>query len=130
MPSLATASAITLSPRSAAETAGARPAPTVVTLTGEHDICTVQALTEALGVAIERDGASLAVDLSEVEFMGAATLGVLVHARELLRFHGRSLVLRDPSACALRVIELCGLDRLLEHRPDPADRWTPRRRGQ
>lgn len=130
MPSLTTASAITLSPLRAAEAAGARPAPTVVTLTGEHDICTVQALTDALDVAIERDGAGLAVDLSQVEFMGAATLGVLIHARELLRSHGRSLVLRDPSACALQVIELCGLDRLLEHPPDAANGWAPRRRGR
>lgn len=98
--------------------------PTVVTLGGEHDICTVTALTGALDRAMRRDGGGLVIDLRDVEFMGAATLGVIVHAREVLRANGRLLVLRSPSVCAMRVIELCGLGELLEdphEAPDGAD---------
>ena len=118
-------STITVSARQRGRTSqrGFVPHPTVVALGGEHDISTVMALTDALDEAMERDGASLVIDLSDVQFVGAATVGVIVHARELLRSHGRSLVLRDPSACAMRVIKLCGLDDLIED-PTLGD-WDP-----
>lgn len=120
----APASTITVSPRRSMK-AGAPTPLTVVSLNGEHDICTVMALTDALDLAMERDGASLAVDLRHVEFMGAATLGVIVHARELLQADGRSLVLRDPSAIARRVVDLCGLHELLESAHPGTDHGDP-----
>ena len=57
---------------------------TVVWLRGEHDVSTVAALSETLARAIALDDADLVVDLSDVQFMGAATVGVIVRARELL----------------------------------------------
>lgn len=125
----APASTITVSPRRPAMDDGDPTPPTVVSLNGEHDICTVMALTDALDLAMERDGASLAVDLSHVEFMGAATVGVIVHARELLQANGRSLVLRDPSAVARRVIELCGLHDFLEATHAGTDHGDPSHGG-
>jgi anti-anti-sigma factor len=89
---------------------------TVVWLRGEHDISTVDALSETLAGAMALDDCDLVVDLSEVEFMGAATIGVLVRARELLESRSRSLVLRSPSRCARRIVHLCGQGDLLEPR--------------
>jgi anti-anti-sigma factor len=92
---------------------------TVVWLGGEHDVSTVDALSETLAGAIAIDDCDLVVDLSEVQFMGAATIGVLIWARELLQSRSRSLVLRSPSRCARRILDLCGQGDLLEpHRVD------------
>ena len=85
----------------------------VVWLKGEHDASTVDALWETLDRAIAFDDADLVIDLSEVEFMGSATVGVIVRARESLRPRSRSLTLRSPSRCARRLLDLYGLaDRL------------------
>jgi anti-anti-sigma factor len=89
---------------------------TVVWLRGEHDVSTVDALSETLAGAMAIGDCDLVVDLSEVEFMGAATIGVLVRARELLQSRSRSLVLRSPSRCARRILDLCGQGDLLEPR--------------
>lgn len=89
---------------------------TVVRLRGEHDVSTVAALSETMARAIARDDADLVVDLSEVQFMGAATVGVIVRARELLGLRSRSLALRSPSRCARRVFDLCGHADLLDPR--------------
>jgi anti-anti-sigma factor len=89
---------------------------TVVWLRGEHDVSTVAALSETMARAMAHDGADLVVDLSEVQFMGAATVGVIVRARELLGLRSRSLVLRSPSRCARRIFDLCGHADLLDPR--------------
>ncbi len=93
---------------------------TVVWLRGEHDASTVAALWETMGQAIALDDADLVVDLSGVEFMGSATVGVIIRAREALvpRSRSRSLTLRSPSRCARRVLDLYGLTDLLDSGPD------------
>jgi anti-sigma B factor antagonist len=82
---------------------------TVVWLNGEHDASTVAALWEVMARAIARDDADLVIDLSGVEFMGSATVGVIMRARDALRPRSRSLTLRCPSRCAGRVLDLYGL---------------------
>jgi len=89
---------------------------TLIWLRGEHDMSTVAELSETIARAIAIDDADLVVDLAEVEFMGAATVGVLSRARELLRVRSRALVLRSPSRSARRVLELCGHEDLLDQR--------------
>ena len=94
---------------------GRRNPPTpLIRLDGEHDISTASELSEMLARAIAADDADVVVDLSEVEFMAAATVGVLLRARELLWMQKRSLVLRSPSSRARRVLELCGDADLLD----------------
>jgi anti-anti-sigma factor len=92
------------------------PPRTVIWLRGEHDISTVAELSGTIARAIASDDADLVVDLADVEYMGAATVGVLLRAREILRTRSRSLVLRSPSTCARRVLELCGHADLLDRR--------------
>jgi anti-anti-sigma factor len=87
---------------------------TVVWVRGEHDMATVTALSETLARAIALDEANVLVDLSEVQFMGAATVGVIVRAREFLRLRSRTLALRSPSRCARRVVDVCGLSDLID----------------
>ncbi|HEV7759106.1 MAG TPA: STAS domain-containing protein [Acidimicrobiales bacterium] len=89
------------------------PPEVVVHLRGEHDLVTVTELSAAMARAITLGDADLVVDLSRVDFMGAATVGVFLWARELLLARARSLVLRAPSSSARRVLELCDLDVLL-----------------
>jgi anti-anti-sigma factor len=75
---------VTVSRRGLLAFARRDPARTAVWLRGEHDDSTVAALSETMARAIARDDADLVVDLSEVQFMGAATVGVIVRAQELL----------------------------------------------
>lgn len=87
---------------------------TVVWLQGEHDASTAKALWETIGRAIALDDADLVVDLSGVEFMGSATVGVIIRACESLRPGARALTLRSPPRCAQRLLDLYGLAKLLD----------------
>ena len=91
--------------------------PTIASLRGEQDLSTVPALCETLAGAIAVGGADLILDLSAVEFLDASTVRVLVAAGEFLRARSRSLVLRSPSGCAQRVLDLCDLSDLVERNP-------------
>lgn len=96
---------------------------TVVWLRGEHDVSTVAALSQTMARATALDDADLVVDLSEVQFMDASTVGVIIRTREFLRQRSRSLLLRSPSAFALRILGLCGLAALLD--PCPVEATPP-----
>jgi anti-sigma B factor antagonist len=82
----------------------------VVSLCGEYDCSTVPALSATLARVIANDHADLVLDLSGVQFMDAATVGVIVRAREFLAARSRCLTLRTPSRFALRVLQSCGID--------------------
>lgn len=90
---------------------------TVVSLLGEHDIATREELTDTMAVAIALNGDDVVVDLSGVEFMGAATIHVIARAEAFLRRRSRALTLRSPSNCARRVVDVCGLAALVETAP-------------
>lgn len=90
---------------------------TVVWLRGEHDIATVAALAEIIALEVASDDADFAIDLSGVEFMGVATVDVIIRTREFLRTQSRSLVLRSPSRSARRVLDLCGVAYPSDPRP-------------
>jgi anti-anti-sigma factor len=86
----------------------------VVWLHGEHDISTEAELTAALTLAMALDDADLVIDLSNVQFMGAATVGVIARSRAFLQDRQRSVTLRSPSTSARRVLHLCGLADLVD----------------
>lgn len=92
----------------------------VVWLLGEHDITTVDELTETLSRAVALDDTDLVVDLSGVRFISAATVGAIVGSSERLRLLGRSMFLRSPSRFARRILDVCGLAHLLDPSPDDA----------
>ena len=57
-------------------------------------------MTMARAIAV--DETDLVIDLSEVTFMNAATVAVIIRAEAFLRDRSRSLTLRSPSAPARR----------------------------
>lgn len=98
-------------------TEGERPqraAPRVVWLRGEQDRSTSDGLVAMLVEVVALDDTDLVVDLHDVTFMGASTVGVLVELGAALREHGRVLTLRAPSRVAWRVLQICGLHELIE----------------
>ena len=78
-------------------------------LGGEHDIATADVVAGALATAIATDHADVIVDLSGVEFLGAAPIHLLQRSRVLLRRQGRSLTLGFPSKCARRALAVADL---------------------
>jgi anti-anti-sigma factor len=94
---------------------------TVVRLNGEHDIATVLVVADALAKATVLSDDDLIVDLSNVTFIGAATIHVLIRARDILSAQSRRLTVRSPSRCATRVLDLCGLTGIVEPSPPHAD---------
>ena len=87
---------------------------TFVFLSGEHDLSTTPALRHIMAEAIATNDADVVVDLSEVKFMGATTVGVIVRARAFLRQHSRTLTVRASSPQARHVLEVCDLLDILE----------------
>jgi anti-anti-sigma factor len=53
------------------------------------------------------------IDLSELGFMGASTVGTIVRARELLRRRSGSLTVRSAPPFVRRSLDICGLNQLL-----------------
>jgi anti-sigma B factor antagonist len=91
------------------ETAGAR---TVLSLSGELDVCTAPDLESFLG-GRDLDGcAVLEIDLAGVTTMASAGLSALITVRRECELRGIDLRLRDPQSSVARVFELTGLSRL------------------
>jgi anti-sigma B factor antagonist len=82
----------------------------VVKLGGELDLYNAQQVRQALTDACAASPARVVVDLSEVEFMGAGAVGVITRTQVFLHDASRSLMLRAPSSCVRRLLDLCHLD--------------------
>ncbi len=96
----------------------------VVWLRGEFDVSTAADLSAALARAIALVDADLVIDVSDVQFMDAAAVGVIVRTRTFLEQRSRSLTLRSPSPRVRRVFDLCGLAELLDAPLRGADRQS------
>lgn len=97
---------------------------TVVWLRGSYDVSSMAALAELMARAIAIDDGDLVVDLNQVQFIDAASVGVLVRVHEFLGRRSRSLALRFPSRSARSVLDACGLTDLLDPRPVDATTTT------
>jgi anti-anti-sigma factor len=82
---------------------------TVYSLRGDHDASTAAALSSDLARVMTEDDTDVVLDLSEVNFMGASTVGIIVNARAFLEQQHRRLIVQLPTPCARRVLEICGL---------------------
>lgn len=85
---------------------------TVVTLQGEVDAHTAPHLRDAITAIVSEGARAIVVDLTEVAFIDAAGLGVVVVAARSLGPGAVTLVL--PHVGLIRLFRICGLDRLLE----------------
>lgn len=87
---------------------------TIISLRGAHDLSTATDLTDAVGQARAIGHGDVVVDLSDVEFMDGAIVGVLLRARYDLARLSRRLTVRSPSNLARRVLSLCELNDIIE----------------
>lgn len=85
----------------------------LVELSGRVDVTTVAAVRDALHTAVDAGSGDLVVDMTAVDVLDAAGLGVLVgtHRRALLG--GRRLVLRAVPARTARLLQRTRLHRVL-----------------
>ena len=88
--------------------------PTFASFSGELDLANLGDLCETLAAVIAFGDADLILDLSAVDLVDASAAGVLLRAEEFLAARSRSLVLRSPPACALPVLDTCGLSAHVE----------------
>lgn len=84
----------------------------LLVLRGELDVATVPHLDAFLRVCIDLGQEQIAVELSELRFMGAAGLAVLVDARRRVRQRGGELRVRNPSPSTFRLMQITGLGTL------------------
>ena len=86
---------------------------TVIHVRGEIDIATAGRLRDVIEPHMGPKQ-KIILDLSEVEFMDSSALHVLVQARGQLTENGGSLILRNPSTAAHRLLTVTGANDLLE----------------
>ncbi len=85
---------------------------TVIYVRGEIDVATCERLRDAIEPYLG-PAQMIVLDLAGVRFMDSSSLHVLLHARGTLTADGGSLVLRNPSEVARRLITVTRLEHLL-----------------
>ena len=85
---------------------------TVIYVQGEIDMATAGRLRDAIEPHMGPDQ-TIVLDLGGVVFMDSACLTVLVQARGKLTRDGGSLILRNPSSIAHRLLTAAGVEFLL-----------------
>lgn len=93
----------------------------VVTLHGELDVSTAQELRERLFAILEREPASLILDLSRLRFMDSTGVNVLVSAEQRADLRGWTLSLAGLQKIVARVIHITSLDRYFRIFPTVED---------
>ena len=81
----------------------------VVSLEGELDLATAPQLRERLVVLAEENDPDIVLDLTHLSFIDSTGLSVLVMALNRSRAAGGSIMLRNPSASVMRILEITGL---------------------
>lgn len=84
----------------------------VVHVAGEFDIGTLPILKQALSRARHAD-ADVLLDLSDVTFADASSLGVLMDARSALAERGHTMSIVNPARVVSRLLSITGLTPLL-----------------
>jgi anti-sigma B factor antagonist len=82
---------------------------TVIFVHGEIDMATAERLHDAVEPYMGPNQA-IVLDLSGVAFMDSACIKVLVQARGRLTDDGGSLILRNPSRVARRLLTVAGVE--------------------
>jgi anti-sigma B factor antagonist len=86
---------------------------TVIHVRGELDVATAGRLRDVIEPHMGPKQ-TIVLDFSEVEFMDSSCLHILVQARGELTENGGSLILRNPSSAAHRVLTILDATDLLE----------------
>jgi anti-sigma B factor antagonist len=89
---------------------------TTVTVRGDVDLGTVNALGQALEQAT-REGGQVVIDMTDVTFLDSTGVRVLVEAYRSAQRHGGVLYVRGARHWVARVLEVTGVARLLSEPP-------------
>jgi anti-sigma B factor antagonist len=90
---------------------------------GEIDLLAEPPLQAHLNTLLANRPERLIIDLSQVSFMGATGLSVLIRARHTAVQQGTTLKLSNPSRHAARPLELMGFHRLFEMVPPVTEQY-------
>lgn len=90
----------------------------VVAVEGELDLFTAPLLRDEVRDAIQKDGPSLVLDLTELSFMDSSGLSVLIEAWRLATSEGGVVSLAAPQPPVARILRTTGLDRRIKVYPD------------
>lgn len=89
----------------------------VVSLAGELDVASVELEPLLLRLAESGATATIVLDMSELDFIDAYGVGVIVSAWKAAKAHGRVLRVDGVHGLPARVFRLVGLEPLLVRRP-------------
>ena len=92
--------------------------PWLLHLSGELDLCSAPALTKVLEGPTKRGG-TIGLDLAELTYMDSTGLHVILNTIRLLGERGR-VVLFNPSPVVQRLLEICGLDGMIDINDHPS----------
>jgi anti-anti-sigma factor len=84
-----------------------------ISLAGELDLATAEAVQSALERAERGDARSIVLDLSRVTFMDSTGVRIVLNAEARSRLATHRLSVRRGRATVQRVFEICGVDALL-----------------
>ncbi len=104
-----------LAPQAEFNVADGRDGHVVLYVSGEIDLSAKTLFQDRLADLINASDDDVLVDLADVSFINSTGLAVLLHAREQLGTAGRKLTITRPSRPVTRVLELAGLDALLDN---------------
>jgi len=92
----------------------------VLSLKGEVDVANAHQVRDAALKLVSEGVRLLVVDLSGIEYMDSAGLGVLVAIHKRLREQGGSLAVAGPQPRVGRLFEITGLSQVFAVREDAA----------
>ncbi|WP_433499559.1 anti-sigma factor antagonist [Sphaerimonospora sp. CA-214678] len=90
----------------------------VVAVEGELDLFTAPFLRDEVRDAIQKDGPTLVLDLTDLSFMDSSGLSVLIEAWRLATSEGGIVSLAAPQPPVARILRTTGLDRRIKVYPD------------
>lgn len=97
-----------------------------LSVTGELDVATAAALEGAVDGALDGQDGELCLEFSGLEFMDSTGARAVVHAYDKAVTLGTRLVILSPRPVVRRVLELMGLDRLMDIKDSaPSPRRSP-----
>jgi stage II sporulation protein AA (anti-sigma F factor antagonist) len=93
---------------------GRNGAPVTLFVTGELDVASGPALEHAVARVLDGQSEDFRLDLSALVFMDSTGARSLLRVHNRLEALGRRLVLVSPTPPVRRVLELLGLDKLID----------------
>ena len=98
-------------------TEGNGDAEAIVCVSGEVDLLTAPGLQTRLAGCLSGRHRRLTIDISDVSFMGASGLSVLVKVAKTMRQQGGELIVLHPQPMVRRMIEVTGLESYIRVEP-------------